>query len=73
METFNKKIKINLLKNQKVVTPFSGIYLTESDFKRLNNVSMLHEAALFLRNDIQPQKMPDDIKVKHRWRVFDTG
>jgi len=47
--------------------PFSGVYLTENDFKRLNNVNILYEAALLLRNDIlniQLQKMPDDIKIK---------
>ena len=38
---------------------------------------VLHEAVLLLRNDIfnvQPQKMSDDIKVKHLLdREFDTG
>jgi len=67
LDTFDTKIKINLLNNQKVIMPFSGVYLTEKDFKRLNNVNILYEAALLLRNDIlniQPQKMPDDIKIK---------
>lgn len=69
LTTFNKKIKIIIMRNKKIVTSKrDNVALDEIEFQNIQNSDILQRAALLLRQDImkiETNKFPEKLSEQH--------